>query len=624
MIRERRDKEKLEQHYQKFIADGSLDPNVHPWVAESWKRCRTRKTGNTKIPDPSSQDKIELEERMAASSPAVRFMDGLCESLWPYCSALQLNVVLLDEESYILKSYSHNYSAGGFFDLAGARVAERDIGTTSISVAREHKAPFLLFGGEAWALCLRETDSCAAPVMVDGRLRYLLAINAPSRSDFSCDFIFSLLLAAKYSLENYLSVYEKNHALCTLLDKMPLSVYCVRPGGKVTYANASGLKRLDENNNLSDVFLNYEHIPINKGFQGMPIYNKESLWIARDRAYEDITTVLPLKSGEDVDSVIVASFSVEDLKTIVAHASGYNSRYSILSMAGATADFVALQNKAMRIAKGSSNILLQGEPGTGKQRLAHGIHQASARAANPLIVVKCGKVAESILDTEIFGYGEENAGWVSGKLELADTGTLFIDEIEKMPVNVGSRLAKALTEKKLTTHGKKKKLDVRLFAACDSNLKRLSEKGLFSKPLYDILSKIVLRVPALRERASDIEILSNHILYEMALRHNLPPKHLSPDALSILLQCAWPGNIKQLQGVLEMAFFHTPGAVINAGNIKLPSNAAAGKSWKHDRDAFIDAWKAAGGNISKLGLMLGVSRVTLYRYLKKYSLGSVE
>jgi transcriptional regulator of acetoin/glycerol metabolism len=87
------------------------------------------------------------------------------------------------------------------------------------------------------------------------------------------------------------------------------------------------------------------------------------------------------------------------------------------------------------------------------------------------------------------------------------------------------------------------------------------------------------------------------------------------------MQCAWPGNIKQLQGVLEMAFFHTPGTMINAGNIKLPSSSAAGKSWKHDRDAFIDAWKAAGGNISKLGLMLGVSRVTLYRYLKKYGLG---
>ncbi|MDR3348405.1 MAG: sigma 54-interacting transcriptional regulator [Acidaminococcales bacterium] len=620
MIRERRDKEKLEQHYQKFLADGSLDVNVHPWVAESWKRCRARKTGNDKEPDSFRQDAAELEERMATGARIIEFMDGLCECLRAYCADYQFSVVLLDEESYILKNYSCNCGAGAFAGAPGARVAERDIGTSSVSIAREHKVPFLLFGAEAWPLAMRGTDSCAAPIMVGERLRYLVAIDFPARDDFIYDFMFSLLLTIKYSLENYLAVYEQKQALCTLLDEMPFSVYCVRPGGKVTYANANGRKRLDDNNNLSDVFLNYEHIPLNKGFQGVPLYNKESLWIARGRTYEDITTVLPLKSGEDVDSVVVASFSVEDLKTIVAHASGYNSRYSIFSMAGTTENFVALQNKAARIAKSGNNILLQGEPGTGKQRLAHGIHQASVRAANPFIVVKCGKTAENILDMEIFGYGAENTGWVSGKLELADAGTLFIDEVEKMPVSIGDKLAKVFAEKKLFDNSKKKKVDIRLIAACDSNLKRLSEKGLFSKPLYNILSQTLLRVPALRERTDDIEVLSNHILYEMALRHNLPPKHLSPEALSLILQCSWPGNIKQLQGVLEIAFFHTPGYVIGAGNIKMPSNAAVGKSWKHDRDAFIDAWKAAGGNISRLGLMLDVSRVTLYRYLKKYGL----
>jgi DNA-binding NtrC family response regulator len=434
----------------------------------------------------------------------------------------------------------------------------------------------------------------------------------------------SLLLAVRFSLEKYLAVYEKNRALCTMLDELPLSVYCVRPGGKVTYANASGKNRLDGNNNLSEVFLNYEHIPINKGFQGLPLYNKEALWIARDRTYEDITTVLPLKIGDDVASVITATFSIEDLKTIVAHAPGYISRYSIISMAGATGGFVALRNKAVRVAKSGGDVLLQGEPGTGKQRLAYGMHQASSRAANPLIVVKCGKSAENVLAAEIFGCDAEGAGQIPGKLELADTGTLFIDEIEKMPISVGDKLAEILTEKKLAAGGKKKPIDVRLIAACDSNLKRLSGKGLFPQSLYGILAKTVLRVPSLRERKDDIEMLSSHILYEMAARHNLPSKHLTPDALSLLLRYDWPGNIKQLQNILETAFFYTSGGLISASDIKLPGSVAAGKSWKHDREAFIAAWKAAGGNISRLGAMLEVSRVTLYRYLKKYGLGGAD
>ena len=117
-----------------------------------------------------------------------------------------------------------------------------------------------------------------------------------------------------------------------------------------------------------------------------------------------------------------------------------------------------------------------------------------------------------------------------------------------------------------------------------------------------------------------------------ALTQDYPPPpmfasstgRLSADALTVLKRFSWPGNIKQLQAVLEMAFFHTPGLVIGSEQVKLPGDKTLGKSWKYDRDAFIEAWKAAGGNISRLANMLDVSRVTLYRYLKKYDLGKKE
>lgn len=620
MIRERRNKEKLNNYYSKFIDEGVLDPNVHPWVAESWARCKSRKLKNKDFQDLPKLTTFEFSEQQEKNKEAIEFVDGLYECNKQCFANYSLNMLLIDEESYVLKSYNLPVYNNLLSGLESSRVSERDIGTTSISIAKEHKVSFLLFGAENWLKALHEGESFAVPIIADGRLRYLINIFSLEQIDLPYDLITSLILSMKYSLEKYLVLHEKNVAFSTLIDNLPLAAYCVRPGGKVTYANAEGERRLEGKSNLSEVFLNYEHIPINKGFQGMPSHNKEVIWIARERTYEDIITVLPLKTGDDVNSVITASFSVEDLKTIIAHATGYSSRYSLLSMVGETTDFTALQNKANRVAKSDNNVLLQGEPGTGKQRLAHGIHQASARAANPLIVVKCGKVAESILDVEIFGYGAESTGWVPGKLEIANTGTLFIDEIEKMPVFLGDKLAKALTRKKMLVNGEEKSFDVRVIAACDSNLKRLSEKGLFSKALYNVFSKVIVKVPALRDRVEDIDVLSNHILSEMAVQQNIAPKKLSKEALETLKRCSWTGNIKQLQGVLELAFFHTPGSIINEDNIKLPSNSTLGKSWKHDKDAFVEAWKAAGGNISRLGLMLGVSRVTLYRYLKKYDL----
>ena len=115
-----------------------------------------------------------------------------------------------------------------------------------------------------------------------------------------------------------------------------------------------------------------------------------------------------------------------------------------------------------------------------------------------------------------------------------------------------------------------------------------------------------IRVPPLRELVKDIEVIATHILAEMSSQHILPPKRLSADALSLLTGCSWPGNIKQLQGVIEQAFFHTPGAIIELENIKLPGDKALEKSWKYDKEAFIAAWQSAGGNISKLASMLVV------------------
>lgn len=239
-----------------------------------------------------------------------------------------------------------------------------------------------------------------------------------------------------------------------------------------------------------------------------------------------------------------------------------------------------------------------------------------------MIAVKCHNASMAELEAEFFGTNEDGQQ-SAGKLELAIGGTLFLDEVEKLPLEMGDKLADALTHGLPATEngGKPRMFDVRVIAACDSNLKRLADKGLFSRNLYELVLDTTMRVPPLRERVKDIEVIASHILVEMSAQHNLPQKRLSPEAVSLLLSCSWPGNIKQLQGVIEQAFFHTPGSIIEAENIKLPGDKTLERSWKYDKEAFIAAWKSAGGNISKLATMLDVSRVTLYRYLKKYGLG---
>ena len=179
-----------------------------------------------------------------------------------------------------------------------------------------------------------------------------------------------------------------------------------------------------------------------------------------------------------------------------------------------------------------------------------------------------------------------------------------------MPLSVGSDLAAALKGEK----------EVRVIAAADVDPKRMVAKELFSEELYFLIAQSVIRTPSLRHRQSDIPLIAADILKELSEQHPMEAKQLSPGAINLLTNYDWPGNVKQLQGVLEQGFFLAHGSVIQPTELVLPGGSGWGKAWKRDRSVFVEAWKACGGNISRLAANLEVSRVTLYRYLEKYGL----
>ena len=630
MIRERRSKEKLETYYEKFTSTGVMDPNVHPWVADSWEKSREQGIPSKELPKLIKLNKEELARRQHLHHAAMEYLNGLYNQTREHFNVYNLSLLLLDQECYVMKNYALPFFQKSPGELEGSRLAEEDIGTSSISIVHEHKVPFLLFGPEMWIKECQDGDACSVPIIVDGQLVYIVTIVSVEQESLPYSAVVSLLLSIKYSMEQHLTILDQLEARHAILDSVPFAVYHIVPGGDVVYSNKLGKSRLagidavnnDIVANLNDVVLNYRHTPLYKGFKGIPSYNKEVTWITQRKTYEDITTVIPLEQEKAVTSVVAVSLPIEDLRTLVAHAVGYKARYSLASMVGETPVFITMQEKAGRVARNNNHLLLQGESGTGKQRMAHAIHQASVRAAGPLISLKCGDILPEVLEEELFGSGEYKDESRPGKLELANGGTLFLDEIEKMPLHVASQLAECLKERQLRRVGEdvQRSFDIRIIAACDSDLKRLTEKGVFFAPLYEIISKSMIRIPPLRARREDIPLLAEHIIEELAEQHNMPVKELLSEAKELLMSYEWPGNIKQLQGVVEQAFFNTEGSKIALQDISLLGETGISSAWKEDKEIFVEAWKVAGGNISRLANMLDVSRVTLYRYLKKFGL----
>ncbi|MBU2700564.1 DNA-binding NtrC family response regulator [Sporomusaceae bacterium BoRhaA] len=630
MLREKRNKEKLKLYYDKYIQQNEVDPNVHPWIAASWQESHSLNIANDDPVQLPKLSKDKLANLQQKHTNALNFLTGLYQTVHEFFHTNNLNLLLLDENCYALKSYAMPFFQKTPGEVEGSRLAIQDIGTSSISIAYEHQTSFLMFGPEMWRKDAHNSDACSVPIMINDELRYIITLISVQENGVDPDMLVTILLSMKYAMETHLKTLERLEATHTILDAVPLAVYHILPGGTVAYTNTLGQNRLsgilpehsNEKPNLNNVVLNYRHTPIKKGFYGIPSYNKEVTWITPRKTYEDITTVVPIFRDEEVSSVVAVSLPIEDLRTLVAHAAGYISRYSLSSMVGESSSFLSMKEKATRAAKHDHHLLLQGESGTGKQRLAHGIHQASPRAAGPLISVKCGDMPLELLDAELFGIIDSQAEARPGKLELANGGTLFLDEVEKLPMHLANRLAEALVSGRLTRANDTilRSFDVRIIAACDSDLKRLAERGVFSDKFFSLIAKSMIRVPSLRSRSVDIPIITNHIITELAEQHHLPIKSLAPDGMQVLTDYDWPGNIKQLQGVVEQAFFQTAGDIIFAESILIPGRTNLDKAWKEDKEVFMTAWRAAGGNISRLANMLDVSRVTLYRYLKKYGL----
>ncbi len=623
MIREQRTREKLQTYYQKFMTQGVIDPNVHPWVAEAWTKSRAAGVSAKAFGPLARLTETERGERLAAARPLIRQLDGFYESLREFLSHNNISILLLDRDSYVLKSYAMSFYQRTPGELEGARLGEKDIGASSISIALTHKTPFVLFGPEIWIEACHDSDAATAPIMAGGEVRYLLSLvimDGEAGRQLTMDAMMALLLTLKQSLEQALELEERIRERESILDKVPLVIYQVAPDGEVLYSNRLGTDRLvrgikrnhsmESRLDLNDAVLNYRHTQIPRGFLGIPSFNREFVWIIGNKTYEDIASIWPNYRDGEVGNVTVVSAPIEDMKTLLAYASQYKARYSLASLVGDSPRFLAMKDKAARSARHLEHLLIVGEPGTGKQRLAHGIHQAGPHAAGPLITVRCGDTPPELLPQELFGQAGSGDARIPGKIELARGGTLFIDEIDKLTVALGDELAAVLKQEK----------EVRVIAAADLDPKRLVSRDLFSEELYFIVAQSIIRTPSLRRRQKDIPLIAADILKELSEQHPTEAKQLSTAAAVLLSNYDWPGNVKQLQGVLEQGFFHAHGSVIQPSDLTLPGGSDWGKVWKRDRGAFVEAWKSCGGNISRLATNLEVSRVTLYRYLEKYGL----
>jgi DNA-binding NtrC family response regulator len=288
-----------------------------------------------------------------------------------------------------------------------------------------------------------------------------------------------------------------------------------------------------------------------------------------------------------------------------------------------------------RVAPTNSTVLLGGESGVGKDLIARAIHEKSRRAPGPFIKINSTAIPENLLESELFGYerGAFTGANASkpGKFELADKGTLFLDEIGDVPAATQVKLLRVLQEREFERLGGTKtvKVDVRLIAATNRDLREALEQGTFREDLYYRLNVVPIDIAPLRQRKEDIPDLVNLFVSLFAADSGKPVKSISPEAMQILVNYHWPGNVRELQNIIERACALAKGPILEASDIRLdvrPAKAANGASnflpegmtLEHWEDEMIqEALRRAHGNKSQAARLLGLSRNALRYRLSK-------
>jgi len=284
------------------------------------------------------------------------------------------------------------------------------------------------------------------------------------------------------------------------------------------------------------------------------------------------------------------------------------------------------------VAKSNATVLITGNSGTGKELVARAIHSQSHRRGKPFIAVSCAALPESLLESELFGHekGSFTGAYTQkkGKFEIANRGSLFLDEIGEMSANIQVHLLRVLEEKEFTRVGGNEliKVDVRVISATNKDLKEAIANGGFREDLYYRLNVVTIELPPLRERREDIPLLAHYFLKKFVEENQKEITEFSPDATDFLLKYEWPGNVRELENAIERAVILAKNPSIEVtdlpqGNLLTAGSTLQGEILKEvEKNHILKILTESRGNYSQAARILGISRMSLYNKVRTYGL----
>jgi len=673
------------QAWELFFSSGRVESDsIRQEIVKSWKRSIAfglrpdSRKANVKITRQSIA--IIKEKNSALIEAAVPIMESLKLSLkntgFIFTLADNNGIVLavIGDQDAVEFAKKNNY-------VEGCCRTEREVGTNSIGLCLATKMPAQVSGAEHFNARHHSWTCSSAPVTSpSGLLIGVITLSGESHSTHkhTLGMVISTACAIADALKRKHSTNEKKKSeqlMYSILRCISEAIMMVDRNGNITHANAKALHLVGMDiNTLRDQSVaklfpkNREILETAKTGESLPLVEVP---IEKNRKRNFLMLKSYAVKGESghCGSLLFLSEKKAFLNG-VRKASGLKAGYTFDDIVGISDSLSTQVDLAKVAATSDARVLITGETGTGKELFAHAIHNASERKNGPFVAINCAAIPRDLIESEIMGYASgaytgARQGGQTGKLELADGGTVFLDEISQMPLDVQAKFLRVLQDGTITRLGDTKpiKLDIRVIAATNENLYEKGNDHSFRHDLYFRLSVVEINVPALRNRHGDIEKLSSVLLERISKKSGRERVHISPEVMSHFKKYPWPGNIRELENVLEMAELTSPAGVIQVTNlperirqyVPVDVNALAfvGTATQEQKksellppglsvesgeeiykrhslsikDAELNCLRRAmvetNGNIAEISRILGLSRSTIYRRIKEFNLNKV-
>ncbi|QQK80364.1 sigma-54-dependent Fis family transcriptional regulator [Salicibibacter cibi] len=612
-------------------------------IERSWNRCE--KAGLDRFQE-------EMEKRMTAPQfeKLKKSHDGLLSVAAPIIQDLHDIVygtgfltLLTTEEGVVIKVFN-DPSTESFiqkYKLQSGRIWSEDVtGTSAIGLVVHERQSNQVIGKEHYWERLHGMTCSAAPIKdEEGILRGILNVSGPV--ELVHEHTLGMVVSAAKAIERQYALNHKisesnqiNHTLSMLLDVIEDGVLVVNQSTRIINTNERAATILGTTSKsllgqkVSDIFDDSKLLEAMRTFSTLK--NEQAMALNTGRSC--LLQVKPVSNIANYTTIVVTFREVNQIHRLARSVEGNEAYRSIQSLKGRSELMSRLRNKIDRIARSDATVLLLGETGSGKEIVAHSIHNLSHRHNGPFVVVNCAALPRTLLESELFGYegGTFTGGWKDGKpgkFEIANGGTLFLDEIGEMTPDMQINLLRVLQEQMVTRLGANHAIsvDIRIISATNKDLKVAMEYGEFRQDLYYRLNLLRIPIPPLRERREDIEEL---VTWVIRRQWNDYARSFTPEAMALLKDYDWPGNVRELENIISRCLIMSDSSVIERDEVlniideDIQNYSFKDKELVEDvkKDIFIKAYYQNNGHASKIANQLGVSRATVYRWKMKFGL----